>query len=137
MVFYRHAKIFIGFDCEDPEGKVRIIYGGEVREMVFEPVIFESRSEAYSIWGDPNNWADKMAENIAKAEAEGYCGNETFRAINIDWLYSDVKEWSDIPKFILNQIELIETIIKEVETVDEKIALEEELIKLKERYEIE
>lgn len=119
MVFYRHAKIFIGFDCEDTDGNIHTVYGGDTREVEFDPVEFNNKREVYNTWGDLDDWADKMAENIAKSEAEAYCGEETFKATNVNWYYSDEREWGDIeiPADVLANIEVI--LMKIDENIDD------------------
>lgn len=119
MVFYRHARIFIGFDCEDTDGNVHTVYGGDTREVEFDPVEFNNKREAYDIWGDLDDWADMTAANIAGSEAEAYCGDETFHATNVNWDYSDEREWGDIeiPADVLANIEVI--LMKIDENIDD------------------
>lgn len=139
MIFYRHARIFIGFDCEDDEGNVRPVYGGDMREVEFDPVEFDNRGEAYDIWGDLGDWAETTAANIARAEAEAYCGDETFKATNVNWDYSDEREWGDIeiPSDVLANIGVILRKINENrDDVDYIESLIEELDRLLERNDL-
>lgn len=139
MVFYRHTKIYIGFDCEDDEGNVHTVYGGELREVEFDPVEFDSRSEAYSIWGGLEDWVETTAANIARSEAEAYCGDETFKATNVNWDYSDEREWGDIeiPSDVLGNIEVILREMKEnIDNIDYVEELKSELDRLLERNDL-
>lgn len=139
MVFYRHAKIFIGFDCEDDEGNVHTVYGGDTREVEFDPVEFDSRTETYSLWGDLVDWAETTAANIARAEAEAYCGDETFKATNVNWDYSDEREWGDIdiPSDVLANIEVILRKIDEnIDDPDYVQELNNELDRILDRYDL-
>lgn len=96
MTFYRHAKIYIGFDCEDRDGKIHTVYGGDLREYEYDPVEFSDKDEAYTLGGNLEDWAESLAETVAKGEAESYCGDETFHAVNIDWKYENEREWEEI-----------------------------------------
>lgn len=131
-MFHRHARIYIGFDCEDDEGNVHTIYGGELREVEFDPVRFESKTEANTMWGDLEEWAEATAANIATSEAEGYCGEGTFKAVNVDWNYTNEREWSDIPADIrANIVVMLERIKENLDNID---YVEIELIPQLDRY---
>lgn len=139
MVFYRYAKIFIGFDCEDTDGNVHTVYGGDLREAEFDPVEFDNKREAYDIWGDLGDWAETTAANIARAEAEAYCGDETFKATNVNWDYSDEREWGDIeiPADVLANIEVILRKIDEnIDDVDYVQELNNELDRILSRNDL-
>lgn len=85
-------------------------------------------------------WADIMSEAVAQKIADYQCEELRFypdSGCNIEIYIIDTKEEVEeieIPKFVLGQIEVIETRIREAETLDEKIALGDELKRLKERY---
>ena len=131
MVFHRHARIYISFDCVDYDGNVHEVYGGDTRQMEFDPVDFANKRAAYDFWGDLHDWADDMGEKIAKAEAENYCGEETFKATNVNWLVDSEREWGDIPADVLGNIEVIIREMKEnADNVDYVIELNNELDKI-------
>lgn len=104
MTFYRKAKFFIGFDCEAPDGSIRKVYDGELREWEVPAVEFIDANEAHNLSGTLKKWAEKSAKTIATNKAKGYCGEESFKATNIDWKYEDEEEWSDVSKEIIAAI---------------------------------
>lgn len=134
-MFYRHARMYISFDCIDREGNEHVVYGGELREIDFEPLVYANKEEAYELTGTLQEWAETFAENAATTEAEGYCGDETFTATNINWDYQEEEEWSILPKRIQDRIDYIEELKGAAETEDEKMEYQKEIDELRSKYE--
>lgn len=94
-------------------------------------------------------WADRVSRDMAEDAAGLACEelSANFYACDIgvyNIRYSEVLvvekkieeeiEERKIPRYILGEIEYLENLYKEAETVDEKIAIREEIEKLKRRY---
>lgn len=150
-MFYRKAKIKVKFDMYRITGGVFLGTFDKEEEVEQDPK-YDSREEANRLDGTLEEWAENVAKLTALTLAAGWVGADvpedldtttvtgnTFEARNIVGTYSEEEEGEEevvvkVPKDVLMRIERIEEMIKEAETVDERIALEEELRKLKDRY---
>lgn len=88
--------------------------------------------------GALNIWSDRESERIARRIADYQCEELRFNpdsACNIEITVADtMEEVEEIPKYMLDTIDYLEERYKEAESIDEKMALRDEINAIKRRY---
>jgi hypothetical protein len=140
MSFFRKIKFKITFECrttdkQDADGSDSIVVDQSIPIPTTVPtILFNSKEEAYRLTGDLNTWAKSYADIFAEEYANLRCPGPTIYASDWNSYVDSVEEGSTVPNYVLGEIEYMEKLYREAETVDEKMALRDEINKLKETY---
>ena len=152
MVWIRYGKIRAIWKCTTARGydtKYHAV-GVSIRDE------YEKKPEE-----DIENWANRLGDFVARRMCRNACGSLSTSvfcdegSVQSEIVYTSEmlvmpekigeklvekikpeKVVSKVPAYILGQIDILEERFKEAESSDEKMAIREEINKLKERYEI-